>query len=332
MAAVALVLPSCTSGTSGDQVPSVAPISDTGHDGVFAEIPDLVATVSPSVVAILTETGQGSGVIWGEDGTIVTNEHVVGNLQEVTVAFADGRRHDAAVIAADEVIDIAVLRTGRKDLPPADFEESLPEVGELAVAIGTPLGFENTVTAGVISGLQRAIPGSASQTQSLVDLIQTDAAISPGNSGGALVNSEGEVVGINVAYIPPQASAVSIGFAIPSATVVDVVDDLVARGETEHPFFGISPAAVTEEMSAQLGLPTDEGIAVLEVAPGGPAEKAGIEPGDVIVSLDDIPIQSPEDFVSLLRAREVGDEVTAVVVHEGGRSVARINLQERPGT
>ncbi|MDP9069189.1 MAG: trypsin-like peptidase domain-containing protein [Actinomycetota bacterium] len=331
LAAALLALGGCTSGTAGSQPESVARAAEAGPDGVFATIPDLVDTVSPSVVAILTEDGQGSGVIWGEDGTIVTNEHVVGSAETVTVAFADGHRQEADVVAADEVVDLAVVKTERSELPAAVFEEDLPEVGELAVAIGTPLGFENTVTAGVISGLQRAIPGSAAETQSLVDLIQTDAAISPGNSGGPLVNADAEVVGINVAYIPPQASAVSIGFAIPSATVLEVVEDLIADGETEHPFFGISPAAVTEEMSAQLQVPTDEGVVVLDVVPNGPADEADIEPGDVIVSLDGIPIATPEDFVSFLRRREPGDEVTAVVVTRNGRSVTRIELEERPG-
>lgn len=325
---VLLLLTACAD-TAADRPASVRPAGQDPGTDLFDGIPEIVDEVAPSVVAILTEGGQGSGVIWGADGTIVTNQHVVGNAGEVTVAFADGRREDAEVIATDEVVDLAVVRAERDDLPAADFEEDLPDIGELAIAIGTPLGFENTVTAGIISGLQRSIPGSATQTQALVDLIQTDAPISPGNSGGALVNEEGEVIGINVAYIPPQASAVSIGFAIPSATVVEVVDDLVATGETQHPFFGIAPTAVTDELAQQLEVPTDAGVAVLEVVPDGPADKAGIEPGDVIVSLDDVPIESPEDFVSFVRSREVGDEVTAVVVDEGGRSVVDIELEER---
>lgn len=327
--ATLLLVGSCA-GTSGDAPESVAPVPGLVDEGVFGEIPEVVDLVAPSVVAILTEDGQGSGVIWGEDGTIVTNQHVVGNAGEVTVAFADGRREDAEVIASDEVVDLAVIQAERDDLPAADFEIGLPDIGELAVAIGTPLGFENTVTAGVISGLQRSIPGSASQTQALVDLIQTDAAISPGNSGGALVNAEGKVIGINIAYIPPQQSAVSIGFAIPSATVVDVVEDLIATGESEHPFFGIAPTAVTEELARELEVPTDTGVAVLELVPDGPADKAGIEPGDVIVSLNDVAIETPEDFVSFVRQQDVGDELRAVVVDANGRSVVDVELEERP--
>lgn len=328
-AALLVLLSGCSNGALTERPESAEPIPQVVEEGVFGEIPDLVEEVAPSVVAILTDDGQGSGVIWSSDGSIVTNEHVVGTATDVTVAFADGRRVPGEVVATDEVVDLAVVKTGRDDLPAADFEEDLPEVGELAVAIGTPLGFENTVTAGIISGLQRAIPGSAAQTQALVDLIQTDAAISPGNSGGALVNSEGDVIGINVAYIPPQQSAVSIGFAIPGATVVSVVEDLIADGETEHPFFGVSVTAVTEQLSQQLQVPTDEGVAVLEVAPGSPAADAGIEPGEVIVSLNDVPIQTPEDLVAFIRGQDVGDEITAVVVGRNGRSTVQVELAER---
>ena len=176
----------------------------------WAVIPEVAAQLAPSVVAVLTPGGEGSGVVWNDDGIIVTNAHVVGPHDEAVVAFADGKRSPARVVAVDTVVDLAVLDAERDDLPAATFADALPVVGELAIAVGNPLGFENTVTAGVISGVQRAIPGSATQTQSLVDLIQTDAAISPGNSGGALVNGSGEVVGINVAYIPPQARAVSL--------------------------------------------------------------------------------------------------------------------------
>ncbi|MBW3626590.1 MAG: S1C family serine protease, partial [Actinobacteria bacterium] len=143
-------------------------------------IPEVVAEVAPSVVAVLAGGGEGSGVIWDQDGTIVTNAHVVGAADEVVVAFADGKRAPAEVVATDEVVDIAVLQAKRDQLPPATFSEDLPAVGELAIAMGNPLGFENTVTAGIISGVRRAIPGSGVQTQSLVDLIQTDAPISPG--------------------------------------------------------------------------------------------------------------------------------------------------------
>jgi S1-C subfamily serine protease len=150
-------------------------------------IPGIVRKVEPSVVTISHDQGTGSGVVWSRDGVVVTNDHVVGGARDVEVAFFDGRRADGRVRATDPDTDLAVVDVERKDLEPATFQEQLPAVGELAVAVGSPLGFQNTVTAGIISGVHREIPGSAQQDiRSLVDLIQTDAAISPGNSGGAL--------------------------------------------------------------------------------------------------------------------------------------------------
>jgi S1-C subfamily serine protease len=291
-------------------------VSSTEGAG-FAVIPDVVAEVAPSVVAVLTPSGEGSGVVWDVDGTILTNAHVVGGDQQVTVAFADGQRVPAVVIAVDTVVDLAVLQAERDGLPSVRFATAVPVVGELAIAVGNPLGFENTVTAGVISGLQRAIPGSGSQTQALVDLIQTDAAISPENSGGALVNGRGEVVGINVAYIPPLARAVSIGFAIPAPTVVDVVGEILEDGQASHPFIGIQPAAVTAPIAERFRLERSEGILVLDVTDGGPAQQAGIEPGDVIIGLDEADVATIEQFLTALRDVEPGQTVPLRVVRDG---------------
>lgn len=283
----------------------------------FAAIPEVVAEVAPSLVAVLTSSGEGSGVIWDGDGTIVTNAHVVGANEQVVVAFVDGRRAPATVVAVDTVIDLAVLEAGRDGLPAVNFAQATPVVGELAIAVGNPLGFENTVTAGVISGLQRAIPGSGVQTQALVDLIQTDAAISPGNSGGALVNGRGEVVGINVAYIPPLARAVSIGFAIPAPTVVDVVNQLLEDGEASHAFVGIQPAPVTGPIAERFQLERREGVLVLEVTESGPAQQAGIEPGDVIVGIDGANVATVEQFLAELRDVEPGQAVPFRVFRDG---------------
>ena len=199
------------------------------------------------------------------------------------------------------------------------------------MAMGNPLGFENSVTAGIISGLHRAIPGSASENPALVDLVQTDAPISPGNSGGALLDAGGEVVGINVAYIPPgETGAVSIGFAIPSPTVVDVVDQLLDTGEVRYPFLGVTPQAVTPQIAERLDLGTEEGVIVQSVVPGGPADDAGMEPGDVIVGLDERPVRTVEDFLVELREFAPGDEVTVEVVRDGDRQSFDLRLSERP--
>jgi serine protease DegQ len=169
-------------------------------------IPQIVDEVQPSVVTVLTGSGSGSGVIY-DDGTVITNEHVVRGQEQVRLSFADGAQRPATVVATDPVVDLAVLRTERTGLPPGDFDTDLPEVGALAVVIGSPLGFQETVTAGIISGLHRSIPGSARTTASLVDLVQTDAPISPGNSGGALIDADGQIVGITEAYLPPASGA-----------------------------------------------------------------------------------------------------------------------------
>jgi serine protease DegQ len=304
---------------------------DTEPVGDLGVVPRLVRELQPSVVAVLTDGGEGSGVVYAPDGTVVTNNHVVEGAADVRVAFVDGSRVDAEVVATDPRSDLAVLRVDRTDLPPARFADRLPAVGELAVAMGNPLGFENSVTAGIISGLHRAIPGSAADNPALVDLVQTDAAISPGNSGGALLGGDGEVVGINVAYIPPQdTGAVSIGFAIPSGTVVDVVDQLLDTGEVRYPFLGVTPQAVTPQIAERLDLGTDEGVIVQSLVPGGPADDAGIEAGDVIVGLAGQEVRSVEDFLVELREHDPGEEVAVEVVRDGERQSFDVRLSERP--
>lgn len=270
--------------------------------------------------------------MWRSDGLVLTNDHVVDDASTIQVAFADGRRSPAEVVATDPLTDLALLRTERRNLPAATFSDKLPDVGELAVAIGNPLGFENTVTAGIISGLQRSIPGSAAQTQALVDLLQTDAAISPGNSGGALVGGDGRIVGINVAYIPPQARAVSIGFAIPAPTVTDAATQLLEHGTVRHSFFGIQPAALTAQIGDLLGVEPETGVVVLEVVAGGPAAHAGIQPGDVIVSMGGDPVRSVEDFLAKLRRRNPGDRIEVEFVREGAGHSVTVVLAERPAS
>ena len=199
------------------------------------------------------------------DGVIVTNEHVVGDAAQVLIAFADGQRVRAEVLATDAVVDVAVVRVERDDLPVPEYRTELPEVGELAVVIGSPLGFLGSVTSGIISGLGREIPGSAATgTQSLVDLIQTDAPISPGNSGGALVDDQGRIVGLSEAYIPPAAGAVALGFAIPAATVVRVADELLEDGRAQHAYLGVQFGRLTAQIAQQLEVDR-EGALVLGV-------------------------------------------------------------------
>jgi serine protease DegQ len=296
-------------------------------------IPGIVRKVEPSVVTISHDQGTGSGVVWSKDGVVITNAHVVGDVRDVEVAFFDGRRADGRVRATDPDTDLAVVDTERKDLQPATFQEELPDVGELAVAMGSPLGFQNTITAGIISGLHREIPGSAQQgIRSLVDLIQTDAAISPGNSGGALVNGRGQVVGINVAYIPPEQGAVAIGFAIPGATAVDVVGQLLKNGRATHSYLGIQPDQITSEVAGQLGLDRAAGVVVLEVVQGGPADRAGLRPGDVIVRMDDAAVDTVEDLFGELRQRKPSSQVRITFVRDRREQQATVTLADRPSS
>jgi serine protease DegQ len=308
-----------TAGNSNDQ-PSAA----------FERIPDVVSKVQTSVVTIITSKGLGSGVVWSADGIVVTDEHVVSGTKQVEVAFADGRRVSGTVRAADQVTDLAVVQANRKSLPAATFQKELPRVGDLAIAMGSPLGFENTVTAGIISGLHREIPGSGQQTQSLVDLIQTDAPISPGNSGGAVVNAAGQVIGISEAFIPPSQGAVSIGFAIPAATVVDIVNQLLQSGHARHAFLGIQPGDLTPEIAQQLGVSATSGVVVLDVVSGGPAAKAGMQPGDVITAINGKQVSNVEDFLSTLRPLSPGNTVTVSYLRGNDKREAKVVLAERP--
>ena len=332
--AALIVLAGCSGGeettrTVTQTVTSAPAPSNGGRDSDFGRIPGIVRHVQPSVVAVLTDQGQGSGVIWDEAGIIVTNSHVVAGAGEVEVAFATGERVSGDVRATDPRTDLAVLEVERDGLPAASFAKRLPAVGELAVALGNPLGFENTATAGIVSGLHRDIP-SGGQTPALVNLIQTDAAISPGNSGGALVGAGGRVIGINVAYIPPEQRAVSIGFAIPAPDVIDVVTQLLEDGTVEHAFLGVQPGPLTPQIAERFGIDTDEGIIVLSVVEGSGAESAGVEAGDVITAVDDTPIRQVEDLLSVLRERSPGNTVTLAILRGGGDEEIEVELTDRP--
>jgi serine protease DegQ len=335
-AALVLAVSSCT-GVGREPAAAAPPPRTAGNSSgqpskAFEQIPDVVSKVQTSVVTIITSKGLGSGVVWSADGVIVTDEHVVSGSKRVEVAFADGRRVSGTVGAGDPVTDLAVVQASRKGLPPATFQKQLPRVGDLAIAMGSPLGFENTVTAGIISGLHREIPGSGQQTQSLVDLIQTDAPISPGNSGGAVVNANGQVIGISEAFIPPSQGAVSIGFAIPAATVVDIVSQLLTSGRAHHAFLGIQPGDLTPDIARQLGVSATSGVVVLDVVSGGPAAKAGLQPGDVITAINGKQVSNVEDFLSILRPLHPGDTVTVSYLRGSAKREARVVLADRPTT
>jgi S1-C subfamily serine protease len=295
------------------QSPSLQVLGDP-----YELIPELVEKVQPSVVSVQVQSGQGggegSGVVWdGDRGLIVTNNHVVEGAQAVQVVLNDGESMDAQVLGTDPVSDLAVIKVSRTDLPSATFAEELPRVGELAIAMGNPLGFENSVTAGIVSALHRSLG-----EEPFIDLIQTDAPISPGNSGGALVNRDGEVMGINSAGIPSTENANSLGFAIPAPTVISIVNQLLESGTASHAYLGISSSD------------TEEGVVIESVGTGSAAEAAGLQPGDVIVAFDGQEVTATDDLVSALRSKAAGDTATLTIERNGERSDVTVTLGERP--
>ncbi|QIN78370.1 PDZ domain-containing protein [Rubrobacter marinus] len=309
-------------------------------------VDEIAAEVEPSVVQVNVEAiqetplgpqegeGLGSGVIYREDGYIITNNHVVEGAETVNVAFADGSTEEGEVVGTDPSTDLAVVRVDRENLPAADFVENLDlRPGELAVAVGSPSGFQSTVSQGVISGLNREVPASLTggrQEEALVDLIQTDAAISPGNSGGALVNEDAQVVGINAAYLPPaQTGAVNIGFAIPSPTAISVADQIIETGQATHPYLGVGVSNLTMEIADRYGLPTETGALVTQVESGSPADDAGIEPRSVITAVGGEAIRDTGDLLAALRDYAPGDRVEMTVVNNGEEAPVTVELGER---
>ena len=329
--------PARTSETSASGIPADEPVAR-----VAAEVGPSVAQINVSVsqqTPLGTQEGEGvgSGVVYRPDGYVVTNHHVVKGASEVNVAFADGTTEAAEVVGTDPSTEIAVLRVDRQDLPAAEFADSdalLP--GQLAVALGSPSGFESTVTAGVISGLSREFPsellaGDETAARSLADLIQTDAAISPGNSGGALADRNGRIIGINVAYLPPaQTGAVNIGFAIPADTTVSIADQLIETGRVSTAYLGVTTGELTPEQAERSGLAVGSGAIVTAVRPGSPAAEAGVREDDIITSLGDTPVESYGDLVGALRDYRPGDTAELMVFRDGGERTLNVTLDELP--
>lgn len=300
----------------------------------------VASEVGPSAVQINVEVSQdtpygtergegvGSGVVYREDGYIVTNNHVVEGASAVEVAFADGTTERGRVVAGDAYTDLAVVRVDRDGLPAATFAENDPVPGQMAVAIGSPQGFESTVTSGVVSGVSRELPAELTGADtSLVDLVQTDAAISPGNSGGALVDRQGRVIGINVAYLPPSdTGAVDLGFAIPSDTAVSVADQLIEDGEAVQPYLGIS---LTNADAQGSSAPAASGAVVSEVEPGGPSGEAGVATQDVVTSIGSVPVEDSGDLLGALRDYAPGETAPLTLTRGNEEVEVNVTLGER---
>lgn len=304
---------------------------------VELNVPQINNLVRPSIVFVgtsfrgtnifgqpQTQSGSGSGIIISEDGYIVTNNHVIERADSVTVKLFDNENYEAAVVGRDPQTDLAVLKINATGLTPARLGDSDSIlVGELAVAIGNPLGtLEGTLTAGVVSALNRSV----SIDNISMSLIQTDAALNPGNSGGALVNRYGEVIGV----VNAKTSAVGIeglGYAIPINDVKIVVQDIINKGYVSGRIkIGIATRDITEELSEYYKLPV--GIYIVDVEKGSSADKAGIVPGDVIIGIDGEDVLTTEKLAQVRDAHEPGDEIMVLVIREGRERVFKLTFEE----
>jgi serine protease Do len=275
------------------------------------------------------QSALGSGVIVRADGIIVTNHHVVAEADELIVALADKREFEAKVILADERTDLAVLKleVKGKPLPVLEFRDSDDAaVGDLVLAIGNPFGVGQTVTSGIISALARTQVGISD----FQFFIQTDAAINPGNSGGALVTMDGRLIGINTAIFSRTGGSVGIGFAIPSNMVKLVVSSALNGGTLVRPWLGVSGQPVTAENAQALGLERPTGVVVQDVFPGGPADKAGLKPGDVILSIDGLEVHDPQGLRYRVATQPMGKSVKVTFVRKGQTRVAEARLDGPP--
>jgi putative serine protease PepD len=321
---------------SGSAAPAA---SSSGHGGVCDSVAVAQSTL-PSVVTILTRTasggsGNGSGEIVRSGGYILTNEHVIAPGSgggTVAVRYSDGKTSPATVVGEDALTDLAVLKAedGAQGRPVIGIGSSASlKVGQPVVALGAPLGLSSTVTSGIVSALDRYVPVPAGngQTAHLIDAVQTDAAINPGNSGGALVDCAGDLVGINTAIstVPNSAGhggggSVGIGFAIPVDLAIPLSDQLISTGSANHPTFGLLAQTIPQTAGAPMGL------FVTSVVPGGPADQAGIQGGDVITEVDGNPARSVAVLEVATLRRSAGDTVSVTYERDGSPTTVDVTL------
>lgn len=267
----------------------------------------------------------GSGFIISDDGYIVTNNHVVERASSVVVRLSDRREFDAEVIGLDERSDLALLRIEGKDLPVArlDATDQL-DVGEWVLAVGSPFGLDYSVTAGIVSAKGRSLP--TERNENYVPFIQTDVAINPGNSGGPLFNLDGEVVGVNSQIFTRSGGSIGLSFAIPVSVVRSVVEQLKESGSVSRGWLGVTIQDVDRNLAESFELDRPMGALIAQLAPGGPAEAAGFEPGDVIIEFAGQPVDSSADLPHVVGLLRPGTEVDAVIVREGTRRTIAVTV------
>ena len=307
----------------------------------------VAAEVLPSVVSIEVRSpqgeGTGSGFVLRDDGYILTNNHVVSaggtiadGAAEIVVVFSDGSEEPAELVGRTSEYDLAVIKVDRQGLAPlvlGDSDEVV--VGDPVVAVGAPLGLQGTVTTGIVSALNRPVSAGSAAETAFINAIQTDAAINPGNSGGPLVDADGEVIGINSAIaqrpgVTAASGSIGLGFAIPSNQARRTAEELIETGRATYPVIGVlldqryTGEGVQVSTEPQNGSPP--------VTPGGPAEAAGIQPGDVIVAIDGRPVTEADELIVAIRAKAPGDAVTLTIRADGGDRDVRVVLDELPGS
>jgi putative serine protease PepD len=322
----------------GGDLPGPGIAASTRPDGSIANI---AAKALPSVVTLKvrgrTEAGTGSGFILRQDGYILTNNHVValaGRQGRVTVEFSNGKELPATVVGGDASYDLAVVKVDRTGLPVLRLGRSSEvAVGDSVIAVGAPLGLESTVTSGIVSALNRPVSTAGdSSDRSFINAIQTDAAINPGNSGGPLLDTSGQVIGINsaIAQVPGtalggQSGNIGVGFAIPSDQARKTAEQLIRTGSAQHPVIGVTLDMRYDGAGAKVVAAGTGGQPA--VVKGGPADKAGIRPGDVIIAVDGRRVGSAEELIVAIRAKSVGDVVTLTVRSGGRERTAKMTLE-----
>ena len=363
--ALTICLPACNRTSQQDQTTSSTPPNPTGPSATQIaptqnSFADLVSRVAPAVVTVHSarrvrpprqhpffndprfrdffgsprvpeselprQQGLGSGVIVSGEGYVLTNHHVVDGAEEIKVEMNDKRSYAARLVGSDQPSDLAVLKVDEPDLPVLPMGDSdRARVGDVVLAIGSPLGLDQTVTAGIISAKGRS---TGISDGSFEDFIQTDASINQGNSGGALINAAGELVGINSQILSPTGGNIGIGFAIPVNMAKNVMDQLVQTGRVRRGSLGIIIRSVTPDIAASMGLQDVRGALVHAVGNGSPAERAGLKPGDVITAFNGAPVTDTNSLRNAVARSQPGTEVTLTIIRERQPQELRATLGE----
>ncbi|MDZ7811433.1 MAG: Do family serine endopeptidase [Arhodomonas sp.] len=356
IAAIVMLIALAVPGFGG----TMAAMPDTGNGEGSPSLAPLVQDVSPAVVNIATrgkvEMDQhplmqhpffrrffdeeqmpeqrrvqslGSGVIVNaEEGYIITNHHVIARADQIKVGLNDGREFKAEVIGSDPATDIAVIQIDADNLTAVQMGDSSElQTGDYVVAVGNPFGLEHTVTSGIVSGLGRSLQGRVSNVR-IQDFIQTDASINPGNSGGALVNLDGELVGINSAILSRSGGNIGIGFAVPVNMASTVMEQLIEYGEVRRGMLGVRVQDVTPEIARAMEMEGTQGALIAQVNPGSAAAKAGLKPGDVVTAVNGKAISSASELAKVIGLTELGTEVKLTVIRDGKEQTLTAKITE----